>query len=95
VAWSQATPRLRAIIGGLMVGKSQVEIASEMKIDRFKLAQLINARCVTRLHVADKRNDHGEQEPIPSYGGSDAAIMYQISREFWNSQMHQEALSSQ
>ena len=39
--WSAAPPPLRVIIGGLMDGQAQVDIASEMKIDRFKVARMI------------------------------------------------------
>ena len=39
--WLSASPPLRMIIGGLMDGESQGDIASEMKIDRFKVARMI------------------------------------------------------
>jgi hypothetical protein len=41
VIWSRATPPVRVIIGGLMEGKGQTDIASEIMIDRFKVARLI------------------------------------------------------
>jgi RNA polymerase sigma-70 factor, ECF subfamily len=41
VIWSSATPTVRVIIGGLIDGKAQVDIASEMNIDRFKVARMI------------------------------------------------------
>jgi DNA-directed RNA polymerase specialized sigma24 family protein len=40
VIWSSSSPPLRMIIGGLMDGQNQVDIASEMKIDRFKVARM-------------------------------------------------------
>ena len=43
VVWSSAKRPVRLIIGGLMDGKSQIDIASEMKIDRFKVARVIKA----------------------------------------------------
>jgi hypothetical protein len=39
--WSRATPPMRVMIGGLMDGKPQVDIALEMKLDRFKVARMI------------------------------------------------------
>src|SRR5262249_59539333 len=39
--WSWATPALRAIMGGLLEGKAKGEIASEMNLDRFKVARMI------------------------------------------------------
>jgi len=39
--WSRADLRMRLIIGGLMDGKTQVEIASETSIDRFKVARIM------------------------------------------------------
>jgi RNA polymerase sigma-70 factor, ECF subfamily len=41
--WSSAPPTMRVIIGGLMDGKAQVDIASEMNIDRFKVARMIKS----------------------------------------------------
>jgi RNA polymerase sigma-70 factor (ECF subfamily) len=41
VIWSRATPLMRQAIDGLMDGKAQVVIASEMKVDRFKVARMI------------------------------------------------------
>jgi RNA polymerase sigma-70 factor (ECF subfamily) len=41
VIWSRATPSVRLIIGGLIDGKSQIDMASEMKSDRFKVARMI------------------------------------------------------
>jgi DNA-directed RNA polymerase specialized sigma24 family protein len=43
VVWSRATPPLRLVIGGLMDGSSQIEIAAEMRTDRFKVARMIKA----------------------------------------------------
>lgn len=40
VIWSRAHPAMRLLIGGLMDGKAQVEVASKLKIDRFKVARL-------------------------------------------------------
>jgi RNA polymerase sigma-70 factor (ECF subfamily) len=42
VIWSRATPPLRAVIGGLLDGKSQLDIASELAVDRFKVARMMN-----------------------------------------------------
>jgi DNA-directed RNA polymerase specialized sigma24 family protein len=39
--WSSATPPLRIVIGGLMDGEAQADIAAEMGIDRFKVARMI------------------------------------------------------
>jgi RNA polymerase sigma-70 factor (ECF subfamily) len=39
--WSSASPQLRVILGGLMEGRTQLEIATEMKTDRFKVARMI------------------------------------------------------
>lgn len=41
--WSWATPPMRMVIGGLMEGKAQVDIASKMNIDRFKVGRLIKS----------------------------------------------------
>jgi hypothetical protein len=41
VIWSWATPSVRVIIGGLVEGKAQVDIASEMNLDRFKVGRMI------------------------------------------------------
>ncbi|MGE0677735.1 sigma factor [Pseudolabrys sp.] len=41
VIWSRATPPVRVIIGGLMDGKAQIDIASEMNMDRFKVARMV------------------------------------------------------
>jgi RNA polymerase sigma-70 factor (ECF subfamily) len=41
VIWSRATPPMRVAIDGLMEGKTQVVIASEMRVDRFKVARMI------------------------------------------------------
>lgn len=41
--WSWASPPLRMIIGGLMDGSSQIEIAAEMRTDRFKVARRIKS----------------------------------------------------
>jgi RNA polymerase sigma-70 factor (ECF subfamily) len=41
VIWSRSTPPMRSIIGGLMDGKSQVDLATEMKMDRFRVARMI------------------------------------------------------
>lgn len=41
--WSSAPPQLRLIIGGLMDGKAQIEIASEMNMDRFKVARMVKS----------------------------------------------------
>lgn len=41
VIWSRATPPMRVIIGGLMDGKAQIDVATEMKIDRFKVARMV------------------------------------------------------
>lgn len=42
VIWSSAPPPpLRMIIGGLMDGQTQVDIAAEMKIDKFKVTRLV------------------------------------------------------
>jgi DNA-directed RNA polymerase specialized sigma24 family protein len=43
VVWSRATPSVRLVIGGLMDGKRQTEIAAEMKTDRFKVARMIKS----------------------------------------------------
>jgi RNA polymerase sigma-70 factor (ECF subfamily) len=39
--WAWATPPLRVILGGLLEGKAQVDIAAEMNLDRFKVARMI------------------------------------------------------
>jgi hypothetical protein len=39
--WSSAKPTMRLMIGGLIEGKTQVDIASELKIDRFTVARMI------------------------------------------------------
>ncbi len=39
--WSHATPPMRLIIGGLMEGKTQSEIASGIGMDRFRVARMI------------------------------------------------------
>jgi hypothetical protein len=39
--WSSAPAPLRLIIGGLVDGQSQVDIAAEMKIDRFKVRRMV------------------------------------------------------
>jgi RNA polymerase sigma-70 factor (ECF subfamily) len=41
VIWSRATPPMRSVIRALMDGKSQVNLASEMKSDRYKVARMI------------------------------------------------------
>jgi hypothetical protein len=41
VIWSRATPPMRSVIRALMDDKSQVNLASEMKSDRFKVARMI------------------------------------------------------
>jgi RNA polymerase sigma-70 factor (ECF subfamily) len=41
--WSSASPPLRMIIGGLMDGSSQMEIAAAMRTDRFKVARMIKS----------------------------------------------------
>lgn len=41
VIWSRATPPLRVIMGGLMDGKAQIDIAAEMNMDRFKVGRMI------------------------------------------------------
>jgi RNA polymerase sigma-70 factor, ECF subfamily len=41
VIWSRAKPAVRVIIGGLMDGAAQVDIASELAIDRFKVARML------------------------------------------------------
>jgi RNA polymerase sigma-70 factor (ECF subfamily) len=43
VVWSRATPPLRLIIAGLMNGNSHIEIAAEMRTDRFKVARMIKS----------------------------------------------------
>lgn len=40
--WSSAPPPLRLVMGGLMDGQTQVDIAAEMKIDRFKVMRMVN-----------------------------------------------------
>lgn len=39
--WSRSTPPMRLIIGGLLHGKTQVEIAAETKMDRFRVGRMI------------------------------------------------------
>lgn len=39
--WARATPCMRLVIGGLIDGKTQVEIASGMSMDRFKVSRMI------------------------------------------------------
>jgi DNA-directed RNA polymerase specialized sigma24 family protein len=39
--WSSAPAPLRLIMGGLMDGQTQVDIAAEMKIDRFKVMRMV------------------------------------------------------
>jgi RNA polymerase sigma-70 factor (ECF subfamily) len=41
VLWSRAAPPVRLIIGGLIDGKTQVEIAAEADVDRFKVTRTI------------------------------------------------------
>lgn len=41
VIWAWATPPMRVVIGGLMDGKTQVDIASGMNMDRFKVSRMI------------------------------------------------------
>ena len=41
VIWSRATAPMRLTIEGLMDGKSQLDIASELKMDRFKVARMM------------------------------------------------------
>lgn len=41
VIWFRATPSVRLVIGGLMNGNSQIEIAAETRTDRFKVARII------------------------------------------------------
>jgi hypothetical protein len=41
IVWSRAAPSLRLVIGGLVDGKSQIDIASEMRTNRFKVARMI------------------------------------------------------
>jgi RNA polymerase sigma-70 factor, ECF subfamily len=43
MVWSRATPPVRLIIGGLMDGSSQLEIAAELRTDRFKVARMIKS----------------------------------------------------
>jgi RNA polymerase sigma-70 factor, ECF subfamily len=43
MVWSRATPPLRLIIGGLMDGSGQIEIAAEIRTDRFKVARMIKS----------------------------------------------------
>uniref|UniRef100_Q07PM2 Sigma-70 region 2 domain protein n=1 Tax=Rhodopseudomonas palustris (strain BisA53) TaxID=316055 RepID=Q07PM2_RHOP5 len=40
VIWSRSEPGVRALIGGLMDGKAQAEIASDLAIDRFKVGRI-------------------------------------------------------
>lgn len=39
--WSRATPPMRLIIGGLMDGKKQGEIAAEIGMNRFQVARMV------------------------------------------------------
>jgi hypothetical protein len=39
--WSSMTPPLRVIIGGLMDGQTKIDIASDLNLDRFKVARMI------------------------------------------------------
>jgi DNA-directed RNA polymerase specialized sigma24 family protein len=41
--WSSAPAPLRLIMGGLADGQTQVDIAAEMKIDRFKVMRMVKA----------------------------------------------------
>jgi RNA polymerase sigma-70 factor (ECF subfamily) len=41
--YSRATAQLRVVIGGLVDGRSQVDIASEMQIDRIKVVRIIKS----------------------------------------------------
>jgi RNA polymerase sigma-70 factor, ECF subfamily len=43
VIWARASSQMRLIIGGLADGQKQVDIVSETKIDRFKVARIIKA----------------------------------------------------
>jgi RNA polymerase sigma-70 factor, ECF subfamily len=40
IIWSCAKPGMRVMIGGLMDGRAHVDIASELKIDRFTVARM-------------------------------------------------------
>lgn len=39
--WSSSPPALRVIIGGLIDGHTQADIASELNVDRFKLGRMV------------------------------------------------------
>ena len=41
VIWSRVEPKMRIVIGALADGSDQAEIASEVQVDRFKVARMI------------------------------------------------------
>jgi RNA polymerase sigma-70 factor (ECF subfamily) len=43
IIWSRSKPAMKVLVGGLMDGKAQADIAAELEIDRFRVARMIRA----------------------------------------------------